>query len=89
MGGVTLIFACAACGRMAAANPLLVMSIPARRDHGGYVPDLNSPRQPICETCARRLLTRFQRERLPIPPQVQQADYFAQAYHTSADDEEM
>lgn len=52
MGSVALIFACAACGPMTAANPLLVMSIPSRWDRGGYVLDPNGCRQPICEACA-------------------------------------
>ena len=89
MGTVALIFACAACGRMAAANPLLVMSIPARWEHGGYVPDPNGRREPICEPCARQLLERFQREGLPIPAVVQQPDYFERAYRSGADEEEL
>ena len=89
MGSVVLIFACAACGRMAAANPLLVMSVPARREQGGYVLDPNGRREPICEACAHELLARFQREGLPMPAVVQQPDYFARAYHTGANEEEV
>jgi hypothetical protein len=59
---------------MAAANPLLVMSVPARWEQGGYVPDPDGRREPLCEACARRLLARFQREGLPIPAVVQQLD---------------
>jgi hypothetical protein len=89
MGSVVLIFACAARGRMAAANPLLVMSVPARWEQGSYVADPNGRREPICEACARQLLARFQREGLPIPAVVQQPDYFALAYHAGADEEEV
>jgi len=89
MGSVTLIFVCAACRQIAMANPLLVMSIPARWEDGCYVPDPGGSREPICEVCARNLLARFQREGLPIPALVRQVDYFERAYHTGADEEEV
>jgi hypothetical protein len=89
MGFVTLVFMCAACASHAQANPLLVMSIPARREDGRYVPDPEGSRQPICEVCARRLLARFEREDLPVPPLVQQPDYFERAYHSCADESDV
>jgi hypothetical protein len=89
MALLTLIFTCAACATAARANPLLVMSIPARWEAGQYVPDPNGPRQPICESCARRLLARFEREGLPIPPLVRQPYYFERAYHSDAGEHEV
>ena len=76
MGFVLLLFECAACGARAQANPRLVMSIPARWDRTQYVADENGSREPICESCARRLLDRFTREELPIPEAVSRSDYF-------------
>jgi hypothetical protein len=84
MGFATLVFTCAACGAPAQADPLLVMSIPARWDSTEYVADPAGPRQPICEACARQLKARFEREGLPIPAVVRQPDYFARAYHQAA-----
>lgn len=86
MGYALLIFACAACGATAQANPLLVMSIPARWDGTAYVADPAGPREPICESCARQLLERFRREDLPIPSVVQEPDYFERAYHEAANE---
>jgi hypothetical protein len=67
MGFVLLVFECAACGTRSHGNPQLAMSIPARWHRTQYLPDGNGNREPICESCARRLLDRFQREGLPIP----------------------
>jgi hypothetical protein len=89
MGFALLLFGCAACGALARANPALVMSIPARWDRGHYVPDPNGPREPICESCARKLLLRFQRERLPIPAVVLESDYFQRAYREAADEQNL
>jgi hypothetical protein len=89
VGHVTLIFSCAACGATAHANPLLVMSIPARWERGQYMPDADGPHQPICEQCARRLLARFEREALPIPAQVRRPGYFERAYHSGPDESEI
>lgn len=89
MGFVTLIFTWAGCGSAAQANPVLVMSIPARWDGDQYVPDPTGRRQPICEACARRLLARSEREELPIPSIVRQPDYFERAYHSGADERDV
>jgi hypothetical protein len=89
MGCALLVFTCAACGKPAQANPTLVMSIPARWDGTQYVADPNASRQPICETCARQLLDRFEREGLSVPLVVRQAHYFERAYHQGADEEEL
>ena len=89
MGYATLIFVCAACGAGAAANPRLVMSIPARWDGGRYVADPAGSREPICEQCARELKGRFEREGLPVPPVVADPDYFERAYHTGADETDL
>ena len=89
MGFVLLVFECAACGTRAQGNPQLVMSIPARWHRTQYVADENGNREPICESCARRLLDRFQREGLPIPEVVGRSDYFDQAYHDAADEDEL
>jgi hypothetical protein len=84
-----LLFSCAACGMPAQANPTLVMSVPSRWDGTQYVPDADGKREPICETCARTLLDRFERERLPIPPLVRQPEYFERAYHQGADEQDL
>ena len=84
MGFELLVFECAACGTRSQGNPQLVMSIPARWHRTQYVPDGNENREPICESCARRLLDRFQREGLPIPEVVGRSDYFERAYHDAA-----
>ena len=89
MGYALLIFSCAACGTPAQANPTLVMSIPARWDGTQYVPHPNASREPICESCARQLLERFEREHLPIPAVVRQSDYFQRAYHEGADEQDL
>ena len=86
MGFAMLLFACAACGTPAQANPILVMSIPARWDGHQYIPDPSGRREPICESCARNLLLRFERERLPVPALVLEADYFERAYREAADE---
>ena len=41
--------------------------------------DKNGDREPICESCARRLLERFRRQGLPIPEVVGRSDYFERA----------
>jgi hypothetical protein len=89
MGVVLLVFACAACGAPAQANPNLVMSIPATWDGKQYVADPNGKREPVCESCARQLLARFEREQLPIPAVAKESDYFERAYHQGADDKEV
>jgi len=89
MGYAILLFACAACRAPAQANPALVMSIPARWDGVQYVPDPNANREPICESCARRLIERFEREGQPIPPLVREPDYFERAYHQGADERDL
>ena len=86
---VLLMFECAACGTRAQGNPQLVMSIPARWHRSQYVADENGNREPICESCARRLLDRFMREGLPIPETVSQSDYFDRAYHDAANEDEL
>ena len=85
MSFVFLVFECAACGAWAQANPQLVMSIPARWHRTQYAADGNGNREPICESCARRLLDRFTREGLPIPEAVSRSDYFDRAYRDAAD----
>jgi hypothetical protein len=89
MGVAILVFRCATCGAAAQANPKLVVSIPAHWDGARYVPDPHGPREPICESCARQLLTRFESERRPIPPLVREPDYFERAYHAGADDSDL
>ena len=89
MGFAALVFTCAACGAPAHANPLLVMSIPARWNGTRYVADPAGPRQPICQACARQLKARFEREGLPIPSVVREPDYFARAYHEAADEHDL
>lgn len=89
MGYATLLFVCAACGAPAQANPMLVMSIPARWTGTEYVADAHGKREPVCEGCARALLARFKREGLPIPELVDHPDYFARAYHDGADEEDV
>jgi hypothetical protein len=89
MGFVLLLFECAACGARAHGNPRLVMSIPARWHRTQYVAHENGNREPICESCARRLLNRFQRDRLPIPEAVSRSDYFDRAYHGAADEDDL
>jgi len=84
-----LIFNCAACGMSAQANPMLVMSIPARWDGSRYIADPNGNREPICETCARQLLERFEREQRPIPSPVREPCYFERAYHNAADEQDL
>ena len=89
MGAALLIFTCAACRRPAQANPNLVMSIPATWNGREYVADSSGNREPVCESCARQLLARFQREHRPIPPVVQEPNYFERAYHQGADEQEL
>jgi hypothetical protein len=89
VGFVSIVFVCAACGVPAQANPMLVMSIPARWGGSEYVPDPNGPRQPICENCARQLKQRFEDQGLPIPDVVNQPDYFEKAYRQSADEDDL
>ena len=89
MGVALLVFTCAACRAPAQANPNLVMSIAATWNGTEYVADPNGTREPICESCARQLLARFEREHLPIPPVVRETDYFERAYHSGADDQEL
>ncbi|MBV9326516.1 MAG: hypothetical protein JO352_22360 [Chloroflexi bacterium] len=89
MGSLLLLFECAACGGRAQGNPQLVMSIPARWHRTQYVADGGGNREPICESCARWLLDRFQREGLPIPKVVGRSDYFERAYRGSADKEDI
>jgi len=89
MGYAVLVFTCAACGTPAQANPTLVMSIPARWDGTQYVADPDASREPICESCARQLLERFERDGLSVPMMVRQADYFERAYHQGAEEQEM
>ena len=89
MGVALLVFACAACRAPAQANPNLVMSIPAIWNGKEYVADPNGNREPVCESCARQLLARFEREHLPIPPVAQEPDYFERAYHQGADEQEL
>jgi hypothetical protein len=89
VGYATLVFACAACGSAAQANPNLVMSIPARWNGHEYLPDPSAVRQPICEACARQLLARFEREGRAIPLMVRAPDYFERAYHGSADETDL
>jgi hypothetical protein len=67
MGCDLLRFSCALCGSPAQANPTLVMTIPARSDRIERLPTQDAKREPICESCTRQLLGRFERERLPIP----------------------
>ena len=86
-GFAMLLFACAACGTPAHANPALVMSIPARWDGHQSVADPNGSREPICESCARELRVRFQRERLPVPAPVLESDYFERAYQEAVDEQ--
>ena len=89
LGFVLLVFGCAACGARAQGNPQLVMSIPARWHRTQYVADENGNREPICESCARRLLDRFTREGLAIPEAVSRSDYFDRAYHDAAEEDEL
>ncbi len=89
MGYALLLFTCAACGAPARANPTLVMSIPARWDGTEYVADPKAKREPICESCARQLLERFEREELSVPLAVRQPDYFERAYHQGADEQDL
>ncbi len=88
MAHAILAFCCAACFMPALANPMLVMSIPARWHGTEYVPDPDGSREPICESCARQLLQRFERDRLPIPKIVREADYFERAYHIAHDQQD-
>jgi hypothetical protein len=81
MGCVLLVFKCTACGAPAQADPNLVMSIPASWNGTEYVADPTGEREPVCESCARQLLTRFECEHLPVPPVVQELDYLERAYH--------
>ena len=62
-------------------------SVRARWDGNRYIADPTGNREPICELCARQLLQRFEREQLPIPSVVRQADYFERAYHAAADEQ--
>lgn len=89
MGFATLVFACATCGARAQANPLLVMSIPARWDGAQYVADPPVLANRFCEACARQLKARFEREGLPFPAVVRQSDYFARAYHEAAEEHDV
>jgi hypothetical protein len=89
MGLALLVFACAACGALAQANPTLVMSIPATWDGAQYILDPNGKREPICESCARQLLERFMREQQPIPSVVRAADYFDRAYHRCGNEQDL
>jgi len=89
MGFAMLVFACAACGSQAQANPNLVMSIPARWDGARYVADTNGANQPICESCARQLKARFEREGRPVPSVVKEPEYFERAYHEGADERDL
>ena len=89
MGVALLVFTCAACRAPAQANPNLVMSIPAIWNGTEYVADPNGNREPVCESCARQLLARFEREHLAIPPVAQEPDYFERAYHQGADEQEL
>jgi hypothetical protein len=88
MGFVLLVFECAACRARAQGNPQLVMSIPARWHRTQYVAEGSKEREPICESCARRLLDRFTREGLPIPEAVSRSDYCDRAYHDAAEEDE-
>ena len=88
-GYALLMFAFAACNAPAHASPTLVMCIPARWDGATYVSDPTANREPICESCARQLLQRFEREQLPIPLVVREADYFERAYHGPADEQHL
>lgn len=83
-GTALLIFTCAACRAPADANAKLVMSIPAKWNGREYVADSNGNREPVCESCARQLHARFEHEHRPIPPVVQEPDYFERAYHQGA-----
>jgi hypothetical protein len=89
MGVAMLLFACAACGSQAQANPKLVVSVPARWDGTQYVPDPRAALQPLCEACARKLKARFEREGRPIPAAVREPDYFQRAYHKGADESDV
>jgi len=70
-------------------EPEPVMSIPAIWNGTEYVADPNGNREPVCESCARQLLARFEREHLAIPPVAQEPDYFERAYHQGADEQEL
>jgi len=89
MGVAVLVFACAACGAAAQADPALVMSVPARWNGREYVADPAASREPLCEHCARQLRARFEREGLPIPAVVREPGYFARAYHCAADEQDL
>jgi hypothetical protein len=89
MGVVLLLFRCVGCGAAAQANPNLVMSVSATFDGKDYVSDAKGKREPVCESCARQLLARFERERMPIPPIVLEPDYFERAYHDGADEQDL
>jgi hypothetical protein len=89
MGAALLIFTCAACHAPAQANPNLVMSIRARWTGKEYVADSSGNREPVCQSCARQLLARFEREHRPIHPVVQEPDYFERAYHQGTDEQEL
>src|SRR5207237_2840655 len=89
MGVTQLVFACAACRAPSQANPNLVMSIPASWSGNRFVADSNGDREPVCESCARQLLARFEREHLAIPAVAKEPDYFERAYHQGADEQEL
>ena len=89
MGFVLLVFECAVCRARAQGNPRLVMSISAGWHRNQYVADESRNREPICESCARRMLDRFTREGLPIPEAVSRSDYFDRAYHDAAEEDEL
>jgi hypothetical protein len=89
MGCDLLRFSCALCGSPAQANPTLVMTIPARSDRIERLPTQDAKREPICESCTRQLLGRFERERLPIPSMAREPDYFERAYHDGADEQDL
>ena len=93
MGYAMLMFACAACGRHATANPRLVLSIPSRWDpeRQQFVPDPNGHKEPICRACAERALERITSgdpTLLSYSPLLAEPDYLARAYDQAADEEE-
>ncbi len=89
MSYVSLVFECANCGHMDMANPELVLSIPARREGGRFVPDPNGKREPICRFCAVQALERI-RSGDPmltsVSPVLREPDYFDRAYGEPAAD---
>jgi len=86
-GYMSLVFDCANCGRPDVANPILVLSIPARREGDHYVPDPNGPREPICRNCALQALERIRSDDptlTSVSPELRSPDYFDRAYGTPA-----